>query len=109
MWGWPWYLVALAIGVGLYLVAVVALVLAGRTQSARALAGFIPDCVVLFTRLQRDPNESRGRRLALLRVVAYLVMPCDLVPDFTPVAGQLDDAVVTLRVLRYVIRGTPNE
>ena len=81
-----------------------ALVLAGRRTDARALAGFVPDCVVLVRRLLGDPRVPRGRKLLLGALLAYLAMPIDLVPDVIPVAGQLDDAIAVAIVLRGVLR-----
>jgi uncharacterized membrane protein YkvA (DUF1232 family) len=91
--------------VALYLVFVAALIAAGRREDARALAGFIPDCVVLVSRLARDRRIPRHRRAALWLVLAYLAFPLDLVPDFLPVAGQLDDAVILGVALRFLVRG----
>src|SRR5262245_26354590 len=76
----------------------------GRRGDARALATFIPDCIVLVTRLARDDRVSRRRKLLLLALVGYLALPFDLVPDFIPVAGQLDDALIVALVLRSFIR-----
>jgi uncharacterized membrane protein YkvA (DUF1232 family) len=97
-------LLGLAVAAGVYLAFVIALVVAGRRSDARALAGFIPDCVVLFRRLLADPQVSRTRKLLLVALIAYLAMPIDLVPDFIPVAGQLDDAIIVAFVLRTVLR-----
>jgi uncharacterized membrane protein YkvA (DUF1232 family) len=97
----PWGL--LMIAVGLYLVAVAALIAAGRREDARALAGFIPDCIVLVSRLARDRRISKPRRAALLIVLGYLALPIDLVPDFLPGIGQLDDAVILGLALRLVV------
>jgi uncharacterized membrane protein YkvA (DUF1232 family) len=83
---------------------VVWLVAAGRREDARALATFIPDCIVLVTRLTRDSRVPRRRKLLLLGLVGYLALPFDLVPDFIPVAGQLDDAIVVALVLRHFVR-----
>jgi uncharacterized membrane protein YkvA (DUF1232 family) len=104
---WPWGL--LLIAVGLYAVAVAAILAAGRREDARALAGFIPDCVVLVSRLARDRRISRPRRALLFCVLGYLAFPIDLVPDFLPVAGQLDDAVLLALALRVLARGTNAE
>ena len=88
-----------------YLAAIAALALSGRRTQARAIGGFVPDCAVLFARLARDPALSRGRRLALIALAAYLASPIDLVPDFLPVVGQADDAVLVVLALRWLVRG----
>ncbi len=80
------------------------LVIRGRREDARAFATFIPDCIVLVTRLTRDPRVPRRRKVLLIGLVAYLSLPFDLVPDFIPVAGQLDDAIVVALVLRHFVR-----
>ena len=103
---WQWALVGLAAVLLAWAAAVVALVLAGRRADARALAGFVPDCVVLMRRLLGDRRLLRRRKAVLVLAVAYLALPFDLVPDFVPVAGQLDDAIVVLAALRYLLRGT---
>ena len=100
----PWWLWLAAGALLLYLVAIAALIVAGRRTQARALAGFIPDCVVLVDRLLRDPRVPRWRKIVLALVLAYLVMPIDLVPDFIPVAGQLDDAILVALALHGLWR-----
>ena len=100
-----WALAALGIALLAYGAAVAALALRGRRSDARALAGLIPDCLVLVKRLLRDPRVPRARKLMLALLVAYLAMPVDLVPDFIPVAGQLDDAVLVALALRSLARG----
>ena len=100
---WPWGLVFIALG--LYVVSVAALIAAGRREDARALAGFITDCAVLISRLARDRRLSRPRRAALFIALGYLALPIDLVPDFLPGIGQLDDAVVLGLALRLVVHG----
>lgn len=104
---WPWGVLIVALG--LYAVAVAALLAAGRREDARALAGFVPDCAVMVARLARDQRVSRLRRVALLCVVAYLALPIDIVPDFLPGIGQLDDAVVLALALRVLMRGATPE
>jgi uncharacterized membrane protein YkvA (DUF1232 family) len=103
----PWGL--LMVAVGLYLVAVAALIAAGRREDARALAGFIPDCLVLVSRLARDRRIPRQRRAVLFLVLGYLALPIDLVPDFLPGIGQLDDAVLLGLALRLVVHGGGTE
>ena len=100
---WPWGLLLVLAGV--YVLAVAALIAAGRREDARALAGFIPDCIVLVSRLARDRRISRPRRALLFVVLGYLALPIDLVPDFLPGIGQLDDAVLLALALRLVVRG----
>ena len=93
-----------AVALVLYAVAVLTLVLLGPRTDVRALAGFIPDCVVLVRRLLRDPRVPRRNKVAFWLLVAYLVMPIDLIPDVIPVAGQLDDAILVALVLRSFLR-----
>jgi uncharacterized membrane protein YkvA (DUF1232 family) len=59
---------------------------------------------VLFRRLLADPRVPRSRKLLLAASIGYLALPFDLVPDFIPVAGQLDDAIVVVLALRAVLR-----
>jgi uncharacterized membrane protein YkvA (DUF1232 family) len=99
-----WFWIALAAAAALYAGFVLALVAAGRRADARAWAGVIPDCLVLLKRLVADERVPRSRKLLLAAVLAYLAMPFDLVPDFIPVAGQLDDAIIVAAALRSVLR-----
>ena len=98
------YVWAAAAALALYAAAVLVLVLLGRRADARALAGFIPDCVVLVRRLLGDPRVPQRTKVALWLLITYLVMPIDLVPDVIPVAGQLDDAIFVALVLRSFLR-----
>lgn len=101
---WSWLIVAAAAVVLVYGAFVAWLVIAGRREDARAVAAFVPDCVVLFRRLLADRRVPRSRKLLMAGLIAYLAMPFDLVPDFIPVAGQLDDAIVVALVLRSLLR-----
>ena len=100
---WEWLLVSLAVIVVVYSVLVGWLVARGRREDARALATFIPDCILLVSRLAREPRVPRRRKLLLVGLVAYLSLPFDLVPDFIPVAGQLDDVIIVALVLRHFV------
>lgn len=106
MSGWHALIVALLAMIAVWALFVIALLVAGRRNDARALAGFVPDCVVLFQRLLRDQRVPRGSKLLLGALVLYLLMPLDIVPDFIPVAGQLDDAILVALVLRRLLRTT---
>jgi uncharacterized membrane protein YkvA (DUF1232 family) len=92
-----------------YALLVLVLVVAGRRGSARDFARFIPDCIVLVRRLLGDPRVPRRHKMLLGAVVAYLALPFDLVPDFIPVAGQIDDALVVFFALRAVLRGSGSD
>ena len=83
-----WGLVVCAGFLTLYGLLALALVLAGRRKDARALAGFVPDCAVLFAGLIRDPTVSRWRKLVLIPLAAYIAMPFDLIPDLIPLPGS---------------------
>lgn len=102
-------LIALAAVLALYALFVLVLFVTGRRGSARALAGFVPDCAILFKRLVGDERVPRSRKIALAALAAYLAMPIDLVPDFIPVAGQLDDAILVGLVLRSLVRSAGAE
>lgn len=75
-----------------------------RMASVRAWAGLVPDCLVLARRLVADRRVRRRVRVLLGALALYLASPIDLVPDFIPVLGHLDDALVAALVLRVVVR-----
>lgn len=104
-----WMLIAAAVVLAAYAAIVVALLAAGRRDDARAVAGFVPDCLVLFRRLLADPAIPRRHKLVVAVLIAYLASPIDLIPDFIPGIGQLDDALAVVLVLRYVLRGADPE
>jgi uncharacterized membrane protein YkvA (DUF1232 family) len=97
-------LIALGATVLLWAAGVALLVLCGRRTEARAIARLIPDCIVLLRRLLADERVPRRPKLLLVASLAYLAVPIDVVPDFIPVAGQLDDAIVVALALRSVTR-----
>jgi uncharacterized membrane protein YkvA (DUF1232 family) len=103
-----WFWVAAGVA-GLWLLVVGGLALAGRRTDARALAGFVPDCVVLVRRLARDGRVDRRWRWALGGLAVYLLSPIDLVPDVIPGLGYLDDALLLALVLRGVVRAAGAE
>jgi len=106
---WLWLAVALGATIALWLLLVAVLLVLGRRRDAREIARFIPDCIILFKRLLGDPRVPRRAKLAVALLVPYLALPFDLVPDFIPVAGQLDDAILVAAVIAYVVRRAGRE
>jgi uncharacterized membrane protein YkvA (DUF1232 family) len=106
---WYWLLVSVGVAVAVYAAFVLTLIIVGRKGVARAVARFVPDCIVLFRRLLADPRVPRRKKLILAALIPYLMLPFDLVPDFIPIAGYLDDAVIVTLVLRHVLRGSDRE
>ena len=75
-----------------------------RNASLRDLVSVVPDLVRLIQSLLADSQTPFGVRLALTVLLAWIVNPIDLIPEFIPVIGPLDDVVVAVLVLRYVRR-----
>ena len=75
-------------------------------EPLRELVRLLPDTVRLIARLARDSSLPRGVRLRLLLLLGYLALPIDLIPDFIPVLGYADDAILIALVLRTVLRRT---
>jgi len=105
----PWWAdLLVSIGAGLILLWATALVVLWR--SGRGFGGLaeavrlLPDLLRLVSRLARDRSLPRGVRFRLWLLLGYLGSPIDLVPDFLPVVGYLDDAVVVALALRSVVR-----
>jgi uncharacterized membrane protein YkvA (DUF1232 family) len=97
-------LLVLGIAAGVWLVALLALVLIGRRTAARELATLLPNLVRLFRGLLHDTRVPRGSKILLGIAVVWFISPVDLVPEFIPVLGPLDDVVVAALVLRHVVR-----
>jgi uncharacterized membrane protein YkvA (DUF1232 family) len=72
--------------------------------SLREALRLLPDLIRLLRRLAGDPSVPRGVRLRLALLLAYLLIPIDLIPDFIPVLGYADDAIVVAVALRSVTR-----
>jgi uncharacterized membrane protein YkvA (DUF1232 family) len=103
-----WFSITLAVAGGLLLLwllalAALALVRPGGNLLTEATR-LLPDLLRLIPRLARDPALPRGVRIRLWLLLGYLAMPIDLVPDFIPVLGYADDAIVVAAVLRSVVR-----
>jgi uncharacterized membrane protein YkvA (DUF1232 family) len=77
---------------------------AGNDVNWRDIARLAPDTVRLIKRLATDPDVPRGTRIWLIALMIYLVLPIDLIPDFIPVIGYADDAIIVAVALRYAVR-----
>jgi uncharacterized membrane protein YkvA (DUF1232 family) len=98
----------LAVGTGLllaWLVLALALVRGSRDRAGLAeLVRLLPDLLRLLSRLARDATLPRRVRVRLWLLLAYLALPIDVIPDFVPVIGYADDAVLVAITLRAVVR-----
>jgi uncharacterized membrane protein YkvA (DUF1232 family) len=103
---WAWTLVGIAAGLlACWLVLVAALWVARPDDlRLRELLRLLPDVLRLVRRLAADGDLPRGVRVRLWLLLGYLALPLDLVPDFVPVLGYADDAVVVALTLRSVVR-----
>ena len=103
---WPGLLIGAGTALLLaWLALVVALVLARPRGALLAEAlRLLPDVLRLIRRLAADPDLPRGVRIRLGALLAYLALPIDLIPDFIPVLGYADDAIIVTAVLRSVAR-----
>jgi uncharacterized membrane protein YkvA (DUF1232 family) len=75
----------------------------------RDLASFVPDCVTTVRRLRRDPRVPRRAKVVVALAGLWLLSPIDLLPEFLPVIGPLDDVLVVTLALRYAARQVPRE
>jgi uncharacterized membrane protein YkvA (DUF1232 family) len=110
-----WWPLVIAIGAGLvllWLTLLGALWAASRGRdpvSLREALKLLPDVIRLLRRLAADPTLPRRVRITLACLLAYLLIPIDLVPDFIPVLGYADDAVIVAWALRAVVRAAGAE
>jgi uncharacterized membrane protein YkvA (DUF1232 family) len=77
--------------------------------SLKDLAGFLPACLTTVRRLRSDPRVPRRAKIAILLAGLWLLSPIDLLPEFLPVIGPLDDVLVVALALRYAARSVPRE
>lgn len=97
-------LIGLGIAGAVWAIAVVGLMVAGRRSTARELVTLIPNLILLFRGLVRDPRVPRPAKAWLWFAVGWVASPIDLVPEFIPIAGPLDDVIVAALVLRHVLK-----
>lgn len=110
----PWWadlLISIAAAlILLWAALIVLLVRSGRGRAGLAEAArLLPDLLRLMSRLARDRSLPRGLRIRLWLLLAYLASPVDLIPDFIPVAGYTDDAIILAIGLRSVVRAAGAE
>jgi uncharacterized membrane protein YkvA (DUF1232 family) len=106
------WLIGLGVALGLMLASwALLVVLAKRLPPGvlRDLAAFIPDCVTTIRRLRKDPRVPRRAKIAIVIAGLWVASPIDLIPEFLPVIGPLDDIVVVALALRYAARQVPRE
>ena len=72
-------------------------------ETLRELALFLPNFLILLKRLVMDPRVPRKSKLILGATIVYLVSPIDVVPDFVPGLGQLDDIVIALLAFHSIL------
>lgn len=98
---------------GVYLILLAGLWVYARrnpdTVAMKDTLRLLPDLLRLIRRMAADRTVARGVRIRLFLLLAYLVMPVDLVPDFLPVIGYADDVIIVALVLRSVIRAAGPE
>jgi uncharacterized membrane protein YkvA (DUF1232 family) len=73
------------------------------------LATVLPACATTANRLRRDPRVPRRAKVAVAFAGLWVLSPIDLIPEFLPVIGPLDDVVVVALALRYAARRVPVE
>jgi uncharacterized membrane protein YkvA (DUF1232 family) len=106
------WLIGLAIAAGVIVITWAVMILLARRLPpgiARDLASFIPDCVTTIRRLRNDPHVPRKAKIAIVIAGIWVASPIDLIPEFVPVIGPLDDIVVVAFALRYAARQVPRD
>jgi len=102
-------LIGLAAIAAFYCVVLLVLILLGRRSAAKEVALLLPNVLILFKGLVRDPRVPRGSKALLVLGAAWVASPIDLIPEFIPFLGPLDDAVVAALVLRHVLQTAGEE
>ena len=85
------------------------IVLAARLPPGivKDLAGFLPACVTTIKVLRKDPRVPRRAKIAIAIAGVWVISPIDLIPEFLPIIGPLDDIVVVALAFRYAARQIP--
>jgi uncharacterized membrane protein YkvA (DUF1232 family) len=99
-------LVGIAVGLIALWLALILLfwLLRPRGVGTRELIRVVPDIVRLIRWLIADPTTPLDVRLVLVGLIAWILSPIDLIPEFIPVLGPVDDVIVGVVAMRYVRR-----
>jgi uncharacterized membrane protein YkvA (DUF1232 family) len=106
------WLLGLGVALGLMAAGWAGMILAARRLPPgplRELARFIPDCLTTIRRLRGDPRVPGRAKVAIVLAALWLASPIDLIPEFLPVIGPVDDVVVAALALRYAGRQVPRQ
>ena len=106
------WLLGAGVAAGLLLTSWAVLVVLARTLppgTARDLAEFLPACVTTVRRLRASPEVPRRAKVAIVLAGLWVLSPIDLIPEFLPVIGPLDDVVVVALAFRYAARRVPRQ
>lgn len=106
------WLTGLGIGCAVMLTSWAVMILLARHLPpgvAKELASFLPDCVTTVRRLRGNPQVPRRAKIVVGIAGLWVLSPIDLIPEFLPVIGPLDDVVVVALALRYAARSVPRE
>jgi uncharacterized membrane protein YkvA (DUF1232 family) len=77
--------------------------------AAKDLATVLPACATTARRLRRDPRVPRRAKVAIVVALLWVISPIDLIPEFLPIIGPLDDVIVVALAFRYAARRVPRE
>ncbi|MDT7579091.1 MAG: hypothetical protein QOK35_355 [Pseudonocardiales bacterium] len=108
----PGWLQAVLIALALVVLSWLLLIVLARRLppgAAKELAAFLPDCVTTVRVLRRDPRVPRRAKVAVVVAGLWVLSPIDLIPEFLPVIGPLDDIIVVALLLRYAGRTVPRQ
>jgi uncharacterized membrane protein YkvA (DUF1232 family) len=106
------WLIGLSIAAGCVIAGWLTLIVLARRLPPgilRDLTAFIPDCVTAVRRLRKDPRVTRRAKVAIIIAGIWVASPIDLIPEFIPVIGPLDDIIVVAIALRYAGRQVPRD
>jgi uncharacterized membrane protein YkvA (DUF1232 family) len=105
---WAWLVVGVAAVIASWgLLVLLAVRLPDGTL--KEVAGFLPACHTTVGRLRADPRVPRRAKVAVAFAGLWVLSPIDLIPEFLPVIGPLDDVVVVALALRYAARQVPRD